>query len=95
MAELLGLASGTLAQATHAFQSSVSLYEKVNSFHPYPKCVRGLLGELEALCATLASLVDLVKSTSNVNYSVMDMPLLRDDNADKISRRRYSNVRRD
>jgi hypothetical protein len=81
MADPFGLASGTLALATLAFQSSISLYEMVNSFHPHPQRARDLLGELEAFNAVLASLVDLVKSTSDIDRSMLDLPLLRCDNA--------------
>ncbi|PYH49495.1 uncharacterized protein BP01DRAFT_420440 [Aspergillus saccharolyticus JOP 1030-1] len=83
MAETIGLASGILALATFAFQSSVSLYETVKSFQSHPKRVRDLLGELEALSAVLAPLVDLVKSTSEVDLSVLDLPLFRCGNACK------------
>ncbi|PYI23208.1 hypothetical protein BO99DRAFT_479327 [Aspergillus violaceofuscus CBS 115571] len=68
MAETIGLASGILALATFAFQSSR---------------VRDLLGELEALSAVLAPLVNLVKSTSKVDLSVLDLPLFRCGNTCK------------
>ncbi|KAK9846782.1 hypothetical protein MYU51_000771 [Penicillium brevicompactum] len=77
MAEPVGLASGLIALATFAFQCSVTLYETVNSFRSHPKRVRDLLVELEALGAVLAPLVDLVNSTSDVDLSVLDLPLLR------------------
>ncbi|KAJ5778487.1 hypothetical protein N7520_001733 [Penicillium odoratum] len=83
MAEPVGLASGLIGLATFAFQCSVSLYETVNSFRSHPKRVRDLLCELEALGAVLAPLVDLVKSTSDVDLSVLDLPLLRCGNACK------------
>ncbi|KAJ5084773.1 hypothetical protein NUU61_009352 [Penicillium alfredii] len=81
MAELVGLASGILTLATFAFQCSVSLYETVNSFRSHPRRVRDLLSELEALRAVLAPLVELVKSTSDANLSILDRPLLRCGNA--------------
>ncbi|RAL15202.1 uncharacterized protein BO97DRAFT_441198 [Aspergillus homomorphus CBS 101889] len=83
MAEPIGLASGILALATFAFQGSVTLYETVKSFQSHPKRVRDLLGELEALSAVLAPLVDLVKSTYEVDLSVLDLPLFRCGNACK------------
>lgn len=83
MTEPIGLASGVLALATFAFQCSVSLYETVNSFRSHPKRVRDLLGELEALSAVLAPLVDLAKSNSDVELSVLDLPLLRCGNVCK------------
>jgi hypothetical protein len=81
MAEPIGITSGVLTLATFAFQCSVALYETVNSFRSHPKRVRDLLGELEALGAVLAPLVDLVKTTSDVDLSVLDLPLLRCGNA--------------
>lgn len=83
MAEPIGLASGILTLATFAFRCSVSLYETVESFRSHPKRVRDLLGELEALSGVLAPLVDLVKSTSDVDLSALDRPLLRCGNACK------------
>jgi hypothetical protein len=83
MTEPVGLASGILALASFAFRCSVSLYETVDSFRSHPKRVRDLLGELEALSAVLAPLVDLVQSTSEVDLSVLDLPLLRCGNACK------------
>ncbi|KAJ5461054.1 uncharacterized protein N7458_002606 [Penicillium daleae] len=83
MAESVGLASGILALATFAFQSSVSLYETVNSFRSHPKRVRDLLGELEALSDVLAPLVDLIKSNYDADLSVLEMPLLRCGNVCK------------
>ncbi|KAJ6131319.1 alpha-galactosidase A precursor [Penicillium sp. IBT 18751x] len=77
MAEPMGLSSETLALATLTFQSSLSLYEALNSFYPLSEPVRSLLGELKALGAMLATLVDLVKSTSDADHSVLDLPLLR------------------
>jgi hypothetical protein len=81
MAEPIGITSGVLTLATFAFQCSVALYETVSSFRSHPKRVRDLLGELEALGAVLAPLVDLVKTTSDVDLSVLDLPLLRCGNA--------------
>lgn len=92
MAEPVGLASGLIGLATFAFQCSVSLYETMNGFRSHPKRVRDLLCELEALGAVLAPLVDLVKSTSDVDLSVLDLPLLRCGNACKEFQRRYSDA---
>ncbi|KAJ5538266.1 hypothetical protein N7494_007745 [Penicillium frequentans] len=83
MAEPVGLASGIIALASFAFQCSVTLYETVNSFRSHPKRVRDLLEELEALSSVLAPLVDLVNSTSDIDLSVLDLPLLRCGNACK------------
>lgn len=83
MADPLGLASGTLALATFAFQSSVSLYETVKRLHSHPKRVRDLLGELEALSHVLARFVDLIKSNYTGDLSLLDLPLLRCGNTCK------------
>lgn len=83
MAEPVGLASGLIALASFAFQCSVSLYETVNSFRSHSKRVCELLEELEALSSVLAPLVDLVNSTSDIDLSVLDLPLLRCGNACK------------
>ncbi|KAJ5261075.1 hypothetical protein N7478_011670 [Penicillium angulare] len=83
MAEPIGVASGILALATFAFRCSVSLYETVESFRSHPKRVRDLLGELGALSDVLTGLVDLVKSNSGVDLSMLDLPLLRCGNVCK------------
>ncbi|OOF96901.1 hypothetical protein ASPCADRAFT_28833, partial [Aspergillus carbonarius ITEM 5010] len=83
MAEPLALASGILALATFAFQSSVSLHKTVNSFHSHPKRVRDLLSELEALSNVLGSLVDLIESNSTADLSILSLPLLRCGNVCK------------
>ncbi|KAJ5223231.1 hypothetical protein N7468_007773 [Penicillium chermesinum] len=77
MAEAIGVASGIVALATFAFQSSVSLYKTVESFRSHPKRVRDLLIELDALSAVLAHLVELVQSNPDVNLSLLNLPLLR------------------
>ena len=50
------MASGLLALATFAFQSSIAFYQTVQSFQFHPKRVRGLEEELEALSRVLGSL---------------------------------------
>lgn len=77
MAEPIGPASGVLTLATFAFQSSVSLYETVDSVRSRPKRVRDFMSELEALGSVLAPLVEVVKSTSDADLSVLGLPLLR------------------
>ncbi|KAJ5292443.1 uncharacterized protein N7443_008396 [Penicillium atrosanguineum] len=83
MAEPIGLASGILALATFTFQCSVSLFETVNSFRSHPKRVRDLLEELEALSAVLGPLADILNTTSDVDLSSLNLPLLRCGNACK------------
>ncbi|KAJ5166577.1 uncharacterized protein N7482_005358 [Penicillium canariense] len=77
MAEPIGLAAGLLALATFAFECSISLHETVNSFRHHPKRVRDLLEELEALSAVLGPLGEFVKATSDIDFSALELPLLR------------------
>ncbi|KAL4879546.1 hypothetical protein BJY04DRAFT_193701, partial [Aspergillus karnatakaensis] len=83
MADPISLASGLLALATFAFQSSLSLYDMVKSFRSHPTRVRELMEELEALSGVLGPLVDNVQSTSDTALSVLNLPLLRCGNACK------------
>ena len=75
MAEPIGIASGLLAIATFAFQSSITLYQTVQSFQNHPKVVRNLKEELEALNVVLDSLIKTVKATTDVDLSALDFPL--------------------
>ncbi|PLB49664.1 hypothetical protein P170DRAFT_456251 [Aspergillus steynii IBT 23096] len=77
MAEPISLASGLLALATFAFQSSIKLYETVKSFHSHPKRVRDLLEELEALSGVLGPLTETISSITDVDLTALDLPLLR------------------
>ncbi|KAF4628512.1 hypothetical protein G7Y89_g9640 [Cudoniella acicularis] len=81
MAEAIGLASGLLALSGFAFQSSVTLYQTVQSFRFHPKQLRDLKEELEALSAVLGSLTETVSATTDVDLSALDLPLLRCGNA--------------
>lgn len=83
MAEPISLASGLLALATFAFQSSVTLYNTVQSFQSHPKRVRDLLEELEALSGVLSPLSETVSASTEVDLSALDLPLLRCGNACK------------
>ncbi|KAL4934806.1 hypothetical protein BDV06DRAFT_155007 [Aspergillus oleicola] len=83
MAEPISLASGLLALATFAFQSSLSLYDMVKSFRSHPMHVRDLLEGLEALNGVLGPLVDRVQATSDADLSTLELPLLRCGNACK------------
>ncbi|KAN0116788.1 hypothetical protein V8E51_002765 [Hyaloscypha variabilis] len=65
MAEPIGVASGLLALATFAFQSSIALYQTVQSFQFHPKRVRDLEEELEALSGVLGSLTETVSATTD------------------------------
>ncbi|XP_044715128.1 uncharacterized protein HRG_11396 [Hirsutella rhossiliensis] len=77
MAEPVGLASGLLALATFAFQSSITLYSTVQSFRDHPKRVRDLIDELEALSGVLGPLTETVSAVHTVDLSALDRPLLR------------------
>ncbi|KAL4866008.1 hypothetical protein BDV12DRAFT_140006 [Aspergillus spectabilis] len=83
MADPISIASGLLALATFAFQSSLSLYDMVKSFRSHPTRVRDLMEELEALSGVLGPLVDRVRGTSDTDLSVLNLPLLRCGNACK------------
>lgn len=75
MAEPIGVASGLLTLATFAFQSSIALYQTVQSFQFHPKRVRDLEDELEALSGVLGSLTETVSATTDVDFSALDLPL--------------------
>jgi hypothetical protein len=83
MAEPISLASGLLALATFAFQSSITLYNTIQSFQSHPKRVRDLTEELEALSGVLGPLSETVSATTEVDLSTLDLPLLRCGNACK------------
>jgi hypothetical protein len=76
MAEPIGIASGLLALATFAFQSSVSLYGVIESFQSNKKVIRELKEELEALDGVLES---LRQATANkvIELPALELPLLR------------------
>ena len=77
MAEPVGIASGVLTLATFAFQSSITLYKTVRSFHHHPNVVRDLMQELEALSGVLASLTETVTITPDRTLAALDIPLRR------------------
>lgn len=83
MAEPISLASGLLALATFACQSSIALYSTVQSFKVHPKRVRDLEEELKDLSGVLHSLTDTVCATTDIDLSALDLPLLRCGNACK------------
>ncbi|KAL3478560.1 hypothetical protein BJX99DRAFT_224314 [Aspergillus californicus] len=83
MADPISIASGLLALATFAFQSSRSLHDMVKSFRSHPSRVRDLMQELEALSGVLGPLVERVQATGDMDLSVLNLPLLRCGNACK------------
>jgi hypothetical protein len=80
MADPISLASGLLALAAFALQSSKSLYLAVESFQNNPRTIRELTEELEALDGVLQSLHETA-SNSNVDLTGLKLPLLRCGNA--------------
>ena len=76
MTEPIGIASGLLALATFASQSSVLLYSAVESFQSNKKIIRELKHELEALNEVLGS---LQQATANnvIHLPALKLPLLR------------------
>jgi hypothetical protein len=83
MAEAIGLASGLLTLATFALTSSVTLVQTVKSFQTHPKQMRDLRDELEALTEVLGSLTETVGAITDVDFSALELPLLRCGNACK------------
>ena len=76
MGDPLSIASGVLALSIFAFNSSVSLYESVQSFQDSGKKIRELRRELEALRNILNSLQQLA-TKDEVRFEVLCLPLLR------------------
>jgi hypothetical protein len=76
MAEPIGIASGVLALASFAFQSSVSLYQLIGSFQSTKRSIRELRQELEALDGVLRSLQQAMVN-SIVDVPALKLPLLR------------------
>ena len=76
MADPIGLASGLVALATFALQSSKSLYQTIECFKSNRKAIRDLREELEALDEVLQSLTET--ATGNETYlDALKLPLLR------------------
>jgi hypothetical protein len=63
-----------LTLAGFAFQASITLYKKVQSFQFHSKQLRDLKEELQGLSRVLGSLTE---TTTNVDLSALDLPLLR------------------
>ncbi|KAF4620150.1 hypothetical protein G7Y89_g14671 [Cudoniella acicularis] len=80
MADPIGIASGLLALAVFAFQSSTQLYQLVESFQNNQRVVRELKEELEALNGVLRSLQETAAST-DADLTSLKLPLLRCGNA--------------
>ena len=76
MADPISTASGVLALATFAFQSSVLLYKAVASFQSSQRNVRELKEELEALQGALEALQETA-ATTDVDLTMLQLPLHR------------------
>ena len=83
MAEPIGIASGLVALATFAFQSSIALFNSVKSYQSHPKRVRDLTEELETLNGVLGALRETVNANTDTNLASLGYPLLRCGNACK------------
>ncbi|TQV90532.1 hypothetical protein IF1G_10855 [Cordyceps javanica] len=77
MAEAIGVASGLVALATFACQSSVMLYESVSSFQSHQQRVRDLAEETGALAEVLNSLVDAARANPELRIPALAVPLKR------------------
>lgn len=81
MAEPIGIASGVVALATFAFQSSTTLFNVVQSYQSHPKRVRDLTEELETLTGVLSALTETLNANTDAKLSSLEYPLLRCGNA--------------
>lgn len=81
MAESIGPASGLLALAKFASQSSVTLNKTIQGFRHRPRRVRDLDEELEALSKVLRSLIEIIGAAPSIDLSVLNLPLLQCGNA--------------
>jgi len=83
MAEPIGIASGLVALTTVAFKSSISLFKTIQNFQNHPRRVRDLLDELQALSGVLRLLTATVSATADIDFSALELPLRRCDDACK------------
>lgn len=77
MAEVIGVASGIAGLGTVALQSSVALYQTINSYQSHQQRVRDLAEEAGALSGVLESLIATVGSASDLDFSALEIPLKR------------------
>ena len=76
MVEPIGVASGLLALATFAFQSSVSLFQVIESYKTSRRTIRELKQELETLKGVLSSLCQTA-GDNDTYLAVLNLPLLQ------------------
>jgi hypothetical protein len=77
MADHIGMASGLIAAATFAFQSSVALGKTVKSYNSRQQSVLDLEEEISALSAVLDTLTRTISASSDLDLSVLQLPLRR------------------
>lgn len=80
MAEVLGSLSAIMSLATLALQSSITLYQTVQSLQSRDKVIRELRQEVEALQAVLQALHGSIYSFE-VDLTALTQPLMRCSNA--------------
>jgi hypothetical protein len=76
MADPISTASGVLALAVFAFQSSRVLYQTVTSFQSNQRTIRQLKEELEALNGALVALQETA-TNADIDLAMLRLPLLR------------------
>jgi len=76
MAEPIGIASGLLALTIFAFNSSVALYQVVDSFQSNKRVVRELKEELKSLDDVLQSLREAT-ANHQADLATLKLPLFR------------------
>lgn len=83
MTQSIDLASKLLILTTFVFESSISLYEMIRSFQSHQQRVCNLVNKLSALSAILNSLTEIIHVIFNIDFSALEVSLLRCDNACK------------
>ncbi len=78
MAEPIGLATGLIALATFAFQSSVALRDTVKSFRSHQRRVHDLVDELGALAEVLGALSDRPDAETDRDLASLKSPPRKD-----------------
>lgn len=76
MAEVVGTLSAIIPLVTLAFQSSITLYQTVQSLQSRDKVIRELRQELEALQGVLRALGESIRDFE-VDLTVLEQPLTR------------------
>lgn len=77
MADPISLSSGLVALVTFALQSSLALYNTVDSFRNHQRTARELREELEALNVVLQSLLETVTNDEKFDIPALRLPLER------------------